>query len=150
MEDELKISERALEFGVSSSGDIVHAVAEHHAQSVGALFQKRGDIISGVFAGLAVVGPARFEFVIAHLGAIESQLMKTESGDIRGGTPHGFGDGELASQQRERFAGDGRFASGGHAVYPQYPGRFPGGVIKGDTLDRKSTRLNSSHRCISY
>src|SRR5436189_2843511 len=41
------------------------------------------------------------------------------------------------------FSGKCDFLTGGGFIYPN-------GVDKGNFGDRKSTRLNSSHRCISY
>src|ERR1017187_10751903 len=63
----------------------------------------------------------------------------------------------LRNERRSREAFSMAFGpKGAHARTEQHPchgsvaGRVRGGVHRGRLTDRKSTRLNSSHRCISY
>ena len=79
--------------------------------------------------------------------------------------------GQIGNDRFDIFIGDGRIPGGDHAshqvipiasisagplgdVFPEATGVVTGGAVQGDQrltlVDRKSTRLNSSHVVISY
>src|SRR5947208_1252581 len=75
LEDHHRRAERSFEFRVASADDVVHAVAEHHADRVVALLEQRGDVVRRVETGLFVIRPAWIDNVFADGFAIQMKLI---------------------------------------------------------------------------
>src|SRR5437762_10566615 len=71
--------------------------------------------------------------------------------EIRGTPSHGAGgDRERGATGEEEAGARTAAVRPGHGVHRWHSGSRPQGAAQAAAQDRKSTRLNSSHRCISY
>ena len=107
LRDEFRRSERALELGVAPSGDVVHPVAQQHAQRIGPSADHAGHVVGLVKAALAVVGPAGLEQIVADLAAIEPELRLPQPATIKHRPSHRFLGLEFPAEDRQRVGGGG-------------------------------------------
>ena len=89
------------QFVVAFARHVVHAVAEHHAQHVGALLQTVGHVEGDVADDLVVVAPRRIEEVVAYLVAVDEELELPQTRDVGHGPFHRFPDVDLAAELRQ-------------------------------------------------
>ena len=100
----------------------VPAVAEHHAQRVGAGTQQVGQVVGHVQDTgaererliVVVVAGGRVQNVVADLRAVAGELVAAQAGEVAAGAAHRRGKGELAPQQ-----------GGGHSLLPGDPAAAP-------------------------
>ena len=76
---------------------VVHPVAEHDAQAVGALSDLGGDIIGRVETALPIVRPTGIEDMIADAGAVAAQLVVAKATDGYQRAPNRLRGVELAA-----------------------------------------------------
>ena len=105
LRDELRRSERARELRVTPSGDVVHPVAQQHAQGVGPAADHAGHVIGLIEAALAIVGPAGLEQIVADLAAIEPELRLPQPASVKHGPRHRFLGLEFPAEDRQRPGG---------------------------------------------
>ncbi len=75
---ELRIALRRFE-------NAIHAIAQHDAKCIGSRVHHRGHIVGVIEDGLAIVAPARREFAVANLGAVDVEFVLTETRRRRAG-----------------------------------------------------------------
>ena len=127
LRDQLRRAHGGEEVGVSAGGDVEHAVAEHDADGVGAGLEKRGHVVGDVQAGLAIVGPAGLEEIVADDLAVDMEFELAESAEIDHGSFWRALERELLAEQGKRGALNAGNTPGFFVVIRELLGWGPGG-----------------------
>jgi hypothetical protein len=85
-------------FGIGAEVPAVPAVAEQHADGVGAGHEHARDVVGLIRDPCPVVGPTRCEDLVAHAGAVQSGFIETACGDVEPGGHEVAGHVELVAE----------------------------------------------------